>query len=283
MSLFSQRRTRQAAQRDAELGINSVDEHIITLLGPRPIIDPNNLRQAGRIADARSSLLRRDLDDDLKAREDAYADHTSPFVILPLLIVITAIEIWGGTRVMRGIGVVGKDQTLFGIALGIGLQALTLFVARRARSSAQGTSSWARRLGTAVLFTVYGAVVVALAYSRAQEAGDQVSQAGLFAELAILLTATAFPAWLSEVLFEAFTKGRRLRRDIRRMRRSIRRDDRRLARGTKFTNRFGAEAEAYDRAAAEIRAVYLTEHRRIAASLRTTTSTLTVLAERHDS
>jgi hypothetical protein len=184
---------------------------------------------------------------------------------------------------MRGIGVVGKDQTLFGIALGIGLQALTLFVARRARSSAQENSSWARRLETAVLFTVYGVVVAALAYSRAQEAGDQVSQGGVFAEVAIMLTATAFPAWLSEVLFEAFTKGRRLRRDLRRLRREIRRDDRRLARGAAFTNQFGTGVEAYDRAAAETRAIYTTEHRRVTASLNTNPTTIQILGERHDS
>ncbi|MBL8635209.1 MAG: hypothetical protein JNM40_18425 [Myxococcales bacterium] len=281
MSLFNRWRARQAAQRDAELGINSMEQFVMGQLGPRPVLDPTNLRQAGRVAESRVSPLRRDLEDDLRAAESAYVDCTSPVITLTLLIAITVIEIWGGIRVMRAIGVVGKDQVFFGIALGIGLQSLTVFVARCARSSAREPSSSAQRLVAVVLCAIYATVVAALGYSRAQEAGDQVSTLGLLAEIAIMLTATAFPGWLSELLFEAFCQARRLKRTIERLRRDLRRDDQRLARGTAFTNRFGASSEAYDREAAEIRAIYTAEHRRASARLAPTSPT--VLSSRSES
>ena len=103
MALVLSWQTRLAARRDAELGINSVDQFVVGQLGPRPVLDPSNLRQAGRVADARMSPLRRDMEEDLKAAERAYADCTSPFVTLTLLLAITVIEIWGGMRVMRAI------------------------------------------------------------------------------------------------------------------------------------------------------------------------------------
>lgn len=273
MTIWLRWRTRQAARRDAELGINSMEQFVIGHLGPRPVMDPTNLRQAGRVAEARLSPQRRDLEDDLKAAEHAYADCTSPLVTLTLLLVITVIEIWGGMRVMRAIGVVGKDQVFFGIALGIGLQSLTVFVARRARSSTHERSSPAQRLVTVLLASVYGAVIAALGYSRAQEAGDQVSSIGLMAEIAIMLTATAFPGWLSELLFESFRQARRLKRTLQRLRRDLRRDDQRLARGTAFTHGFGATTEAHDRIAAETRAIYTAEHRRVTARLGPTATT----------
>ena len=276
MALVLSWQTRLAARRDAELGINSVDQFVVGQLGPRPVLDPSNLRQAGRVADARMSPLRRDMEEDLKAAERAYADCTSPFVTLTLLLAITVIEIWGGMRVMRAIGVVGKDQAFFGIALGIGLQSLTVFVARRARSATHEPSSPAQRLITVVLFAVYAAVIAALGYSRAQEAGEQVSSLGLMAEIAIMLTATAFPGWLSELLFESFLQARRIRRTIGRLRRDLRRDDRRLARGNAFTYGLGTQTEAYDRRAAEIRAVYTSEHRRVTARLAPTSPTALV-------
>lgn len=282
MTLLATWRARQAARRDAALGINSLDHLVVALLGPRPVVDPANLRHAGQIAAMRPTLARRDWEDDLRAREDAYAGETSPTLLLVVLVAITAIEIVGGCRVMKAIGVVGKDQILFGCALGLGLLSLTLFVARQVRSFGGKPSSFAQRMTTACLGLVYAAVVAALAYSRAEEAGDQVGGLGLYAEIAIMVTATAFPAWLSEILYEKYVRARRMKRDIQRLRRDIRRDERRQRGGVSFAQRFGAASEAYDRAASEIRAAYTVEHRRVSARQPSPPEPIVALVERSE-
>lgn len=282
MAFLSTWRTQQAARRDAGLGINSMEAHVVALLGPRPAIDPNNLHQAGRLAAGRAAPERRDWDDDHRIQQAAAVEHISPTVILPALVLIALIELWGGVRVMAAVGVGRREQLPFGLALAFFLLVLTLAVSRRAAAGAASTVSWARRCGTAVLFAVYATVVAALAYSRAQEAGAQVSNAALWSEVVIMLAATVGPAWLTEILWDAFRNARRVKRDLSRLERDIRRDDRRRAQGTTYAARFGVSVETWDRAAAEIRAIYTIEHRRVTATVLPTQPTLPVLGERRD-
>jgi hypothetical protein len=260
-------RIRRAARQDAALGINSVEQLVLALLGPRPSIDPNNPRHASLVYQARPAPVQQDREEDLRARQREYAECTSPAILLPAIILIALVEFWGAIRVMKGIGVNEAERIPFGVALGAFLLVLTLLVSRRAQTEVRGQSSGARRLVTAVLFLGYAVVVGSLSYSRAQEAGNEISGAALWAEVAIMTSATLGPAWLTDVLWAAFTKARRLKQDIQQLRRDLKQADRRRRQGEVFTNRVGAQAEAWDHNAAEIRAVYTTEHRRVTASV----------------
>lgn len=283
MNAFSTWRIRRAAHRDAAGGINSVEQLVVAFLSSRPAVDPSNLRHAGLVAATRTTPLQRDWQEDLRAREQEYADCTSPVITLPAIALIVLIEIWGAVRVLKGMGVSPAERGPFGAALGLGLLALTLHVARRAQPQATGSTSWGQRVGTTLLFGIYAVVVAALAYSRAQEAGAQLTGAALGAEIVIMVSATVGPAWISETLYAAFTKARRLKRDIRRLRRELKQAERRRRPGDVFTARMSVQTEAWDRAAAEIRAIYTAEHRHVAARRTPATPALPARTERRDS
>lgn len=145
MMFLKLHRVSRAARREAALGVNSRDDHVVADLGPRPAFDPvGNQRHAQINAANLDRAEAEELRADLRQAEDELLRHPSSQGLGAGLLFCFGVEVLGAIQIMRGLGVDGPERTLLAAMLAAFVIFLTYMTARAgasSRSEGQGHAS----------------------------------------------------------------------------------------------------------------------------------------------
>ena len=145
MNWLQKRNVQGDAVRDADLAINSIDDHIVRRLGPRPVFDPVGNHEHGRVAAA----LNRGTEvaewrDDLQGHEREQNRHMGPWLLLLAIIGCFFIEFLGAILIMNAVGVSEGERVPLAAALALALIGMTALTSGRAASGPQSASATER-------------------------------------------------------------------------------------------------------------------------------------------
>jgi hypothetical protein len=245
----------RAARREAWIDVDSMENHVVSNLGPHPSFDPVGNHEHARVArDLNRTSELEELSADLREQEDGRAGLISVFGGTVLLLTLYVIETLGCVSILRSLGFQNPERLLYGFGLATFILALTAAVVHHRRW-------WA--------FGLYGLLVLGVAIVRL---GDIASEDGTVSEdlagAVVLVSVTAGPAFLAELLFRRLSPAVRAWREIRKLRSRIRKLDKRQRRAQAYVERIGRSGEAWDREAERIRNIYQREQRRARAQRR---------------
>lgn len=265
MSFLGKNRIDQDARREALAGVNSVDDHITRRLGPRPRdFDPVGNHEHGQVATA---LGRRaeisDWTDDLRRAESEASRHPNPTGLSVGIVFCFLVEVLGGVLVMRAVGV-GEERLPLGIALGLALIGITAVTSNRTAMGAESngeTGAPRRRNTTALILTVYSALVLALAVVRLRLGAEEGGALEALPETVVMIATTIGPAWLAEHFLRRRRPAAIVAAEVRRLKRRIRDAERESATATAFMTRLARGQTAWDDQAARLRASFESVHR----------------------
>ena len=262
MGWFKDRKVRAAAQRDAAAGVESGEEHVIGLLGYRPVVNVVDNYEQGAMA--RRTGLAVDVaegkeDLDRSARE--LGRHAHPTGLGALVLGFVVVEMIGGVLAMRGIGTPPAERLPLGIALALSLIALTAVTSNRTAPPVEGAAA-PRASGTVVVFVAYTIFVVGLAFVRLRASSDDDGGLAALPGVIMMLATTLGPAWLAEHFLRQRRASSRVYGEVGRLKRHIRTSDRERRRGDRFFTQIASAQSTWDSAAARLRAIYQSEYRR---------------------
>lgn len=245
------------ARGEAAHAVDSVDDHIVAALGPRPVFDPVGNAEHGWVGDALNNQAELgEWRDDLRQREDELTRHPSVMGMNVFLVLLFGVEVLGATLVMRTVGYENPERLILGAMLGAFVFFITSLAARMPRT-------WWFYL----VLSAYGALVVAIAALRADEMSlSAEGSAGLdWAAGVVMLCTTVGPAWVAEMIMRKREPAIRLAKEAARFRKRIRLGERRQRNAQRFVNRLARRSRQWDEGAAQARAVYTRSHRLAAA------------------
>jgi hypothetical protein len=252
LQALERRALTRAARREATVDVDSMEDHVIAALGPRPAFDPLHNPEHGRVA---GDLYRvaeiTEWQSDLRELEDVRTGHVSVPGGTVLLLALYIIEALGCILILRTLGFLNPERLLFGLGLAALVFVLTGAVTHHPRW-------WSRGL--------YGLLVVGVTAVRLGEitVNDDVT-GGNLAGAVLLVFVTVGPAFLAELLLRRLVPAVRARREAGKLHRRIRRAERARRRAQAFVDRMGRSEEAWEREAERRRHLYRREQRHVQA------------------
>ena len=240
------------AMEDAEIGVYSEDQAIVSLIGPEPpAFDPLNDDEDRRIQFQRTNTtLRDELEEDQRARETARVDEWSLFVAMPVVLVLFLMEWWASARLLVGIGVEPTSALVLGAALAAGVFALAGYCA--------GTPK--RKVVYALGVLAFAVLIISLTILRLHEVATEDADARTdFASAVVLVVLSLGPAFLGELVLRRTASALRARRDLRTSTRQLHVQDRRI----EDANRLAAKRRAAHTAWVRQNTIGRAEYRRV--------------------
>lgn len=251
MNLFrsiERARLARAARREAILGVDSGEDHILADLGPRPVFDPLNSPEHARIAaDLNRTAEAEEWRSDLQREEDVQTGHVSTPSAMVSLVFLYFVEALGCTFVLRSLGFESPERILFGLGLAAIIFVLAAGVARRPRW-------WS--------VAVFSTLAIAITVIRVNDVTtDDDASAMAWAGALILLAATIGPAILAEKTILRLTPALRSVREMRKYRRRVAAAERTRLRAQAEVEGITRAQAAWDREVERRQHLYRKEHR----------------------
>ncbi len=252
LKFLTRRTLARAARREAQIDVDSMENHVISNLGPRPAFNPlDNFEHAQVARDLNRTSELEEWRADRRELEDQRAGLISVPGGAALLLTLYIIEALGCVLILRSLGFPNPERLLFGLALAALIFTLTAAVVHHPRWWSLG---------------LYGLLVLGVAVVRS---GEIASEDGTMGEdLAggvVLIFVTVGPAFLAELLFKRLSPAVRAWRDSIKLRRRIRTAEKAQRRARAYLERVGRGGEAWDREAERSRHIYQREQRRVRA------------------
>lgn len=237
------------ARRDANVGVDSVDDVILAMLGSRPVFDVTFADHARLMADLALESEVRTRADEVERLERDLAQHPGLRGLNVMLFLLYMTEAFACVNLIRDLGVDGEVQR---VLIG-GMLAAFIFWITSVAAAAQGA---ARPL----VWVVYLALVIAVAMTRLQ--AETGGGEGGWAAALVLMAATVGPAWLAERLMVLRAPVSGLTRQLANARAALRDVRRRHDAARRQVEAIHSSQRAWDAQAAALRSTYTKEHRR---------------------
>lgn len=257
------------AREDAalEIGIEAVEERIVSLLGPRPELRlRDNTRHAQRAAGLKKSALLSEVRDDLHARRGTAERHVAPWLLVSGLVTAVLAEAVGLIWMLSGLGVGELERLLLGVFTAAALTLLTSLLgdsARRAEAGEAAGPGERRRFRWFLL--LYGVLVVALAIARFDAQSEELGLSGQFSAAVLMGFACIGPSWAAERLLGKLRAAQTQYGNVRELQRREKELAGEVRGGERFTTKMAQDSEQHDAEAARLRAVYRAAYRMAAA------------------
>jgi hypothetical protein len=252
LRLLERRFLARTARREASLDVDSIEDHVIASLGPRPVFDPvGNPVHARVAADLQRAAEIEEWRADLREQEDLRTGYISVPAGTAVLSALYIIEVLGCVLILRSLGFPNPERLLFGLGLAALIFTLTAAVVHHPRW-------WSLAL--------YGLLVLGVTIVRLGEvAGEDGTVGEELAGGVLLLFVTVGPAFLAELLFRRLSPAVRGWREVGKLRRRLRAAERARQRAQKYVERLGREQVAWEHEAERRRHLYRQEQRRVQA------------------
>lgn len=132
MNIFRSKETtmQEFARLDAAAGINSVEDHLLGILGPRPSWDPVGNQWHHRLQERMSPSILSELREDLRRAEEELSHHSSPTAVAVVIVLLFFTEAIACVLLMRTLGLENPERAVLGIALAAFLFFMTYLLTR---------------------------------------------------------------------------------------------------------------------------------------------------------